>query len=115
MPKSARVRKRREYLELQKDGQRIVVAHFVFFVRRRADDEGARLGLIVSRKVGNAVVRNRVKRLCRELFRLHATELLPPNYDCVVLARAGAAEVALRAMHDEWRRALTRLRREPRA
>ena len=49
----------------------------------------ARLGLSVSRKVGNAVRRNRWKRLIREAFRLHQAEL-PQGLDFVVIPRAGA-------------------------
>lgn len=117
LPKDARVRKRREYLELQK-GRRIVSAHFVFFVQLREPSEAepaprSRLGLIVSRKVGNAIARNRVKRRSRELFRRFHTELLGPGWDCVALARAGAAEVTLETMHYEWRRALGKLRPRP--
>jgi ribonuclease P protein component len=110
LPKVARVRKRREYQELQK-GRRLVSAHFVFFVQKRASEaERSRLGLIVSRKVGNAVARNLVKRRSRELFRKNHEALLGPGWDCVALARPGAAEVTFEAMHAEWRRALAKLR-----
>lgn len=55
-----------------------------------------RLGLSVSRKIGNAVVRNRWKRLLREAFRLERTEL-PEGIDIVCIPRAGA-EPALRPL-----------------
>jgi len=50
------------------------------------------LGITASRKVGNAVTRNRIKRLIREFFRRHSQEIIPPQ-DVVVIARASAAEI----------------------
>ena len=56
------------------------------------DPERARLGLTVSRKVGNAVVRNRVKRRVREWFR-HDGRSLTAGWDVVVIARQEAARL----------------------
>lgn len=53
-----------------------------------------RLGITASRKVGNAIVRNRVKRGIREWFR-HQRQHLAPDTDTVVIARAGAGELAV--------------------
>lgn len=56
------------------------------------DREHARLGLVISKKnVGDAVARNRVKRLCREVFRHQSAGL--PGIDIVVLARPGLAAI----------------------
>ncbi|HEU4430946.1 MAG TPA: ribonuclease P protein component [Myxococcota bacterium] len=59
----------------------------------------SRLGLVVSRKVGGAVTRNRVKRRVREWFRRHRADL-PVGADLVVIARRQAAELATQAL---WR------------
>jgi ribonuclease P protein component len=61
------------------------------------DGPYARLGLSVSRKVGNAVVRNRWKRILREAFRLQAANL-PPQTDLVVVARSVAPPTLAEAM-----------------
>jgi len=63
--------------------------HFLIFVR--PSNLGPRLGLTVSRKVGKAVGRNRIKRRVREFFRLHKIGL--PAADIVVIARPGAADL----------------------
>ena len=59
-----------------------------------------RLGLTVSRKIGGAVARNRVKRILREFFRL-SYDLWPFPVDLVVVARQGAAKLSYAELADE--------------
>lgn len=89
LPKSCRLRKRPEFLATQRRGRKLITKSFLFFALP-VEHGGVRLGITVSRKVGVAVVRNRVKRLLREAFRLHQHEL-PSGLDLVAIARSEAA------------------------
>jgi ribonuclease P protein component len=80
-----RIRKRSEYQALYEKARRIPSRSFVLFVR--ANDSGRpRLGITVTKKIGDAVRRNRAKRLLREIFRRHKNEL--QDVDIVVNGRA---------------------------
>ena len=69
---------------------------------------GVRLGITVSRKVGNAVVRNRLKRWIREYFRCHRAGLTAP-LDLSVIAKPGAAALSHAQIICQLREAFTRL------
>jgi len=94
LPRARRVRKRADYLAIQGAGRRFSGDHYMWFVRRAAVSTGqagpARIGITVSRKVGGAVLRNKVKRWIRESCRRMQGEL-PVGTDLVIVARPSAA------------------------
>jgi ribonuclease P protein component len=91
-PKSVRLRRRREFLALQRHGKRRHTPSFVI-LQAPAATPGSRLGITVSSRVGNAVVRNRVKRLVREVFRVRR-QALQGAFDIVVIAKPDAATIS---------------------
>ena len=92
---------------MQDQGRRVEVPHLV--VRWAGNDGDApRFGLAVSRRVGNAVVRNRVKRWIREALR-HERQGLG-GVDVVLIARTSAAEAGHAALRDSVAKAFVRIR-----
>ena len=91
-PKTARLRKRCQFVELSRTGSKLQSAHFVVISKSNETCE-SRLGITVSRRVGNAVVRNRIKRQIREFFRRHRADLTRAT-DFLIIARKGAAPLA---------------------
>jgi ribonuclease P protein component len=100
---SRRLRRHGEFVVAQRSGRRVGTPHFTLLVAAQPPPpRPSRLGVVVARRVGTAVRRNRVKRLCRECFRTWP-ELLPDGVDLVVIAREGAPELALADVRAEWR------------
>jgi ribonuclease P protein component len=114
-PKRGRLSRSAEFERVYRQGRSLGNRHLVLYVFPRGEatpapelSSGPRLGLSVSRKVGGAVERNRVKRLLREAFALEA-ERLPADTDVVVVARPEARELAEREGLDGLRGALAEL------
>lgn len=85
----------------------------LFILEREASEEGFRLGLTVSRKVGKAVWRNRVRRVLREFFRLHQAMIEKP-LDIVVVPKRNLdpKSIDMALVEQEFLPALSRLVRE---
>ena len=95
-PRARRIRKRPHYLVVQNTGRRLGSAHYLLFARRQESgtDGLPRIGITVTKKVGNAVVRNRVKRWVRESCR-KMMDRFPAGVDLVIVARPSAAGAGL--------------------
>jgi ribonuclease P protein component len=104
-PKSARLLARKEFLLLQNHGKRRHCPHFVLLLSP-AKGERSRLGVTVTRRFGNAVQRNRMKRLLREFFRANKEKIVPPQ-DILIIPRIGAHRLTLNLITKEIGKALS--------
>ncbi len=107
-PKSARLVFSSEFLRVKKEGLSYASRTMILGFLKNADASTpspapARTGLITSRRVGNAVVRNRVRRRLREMVRLDRPRLLPGAW-LVLIARRAAVDASFAELQAEWRR-----------
>jgi ribonuclease P protein component len=87
-----RLKRRAEFRQVQDTGRKHHTRHFLIVVLARGGEGPPRIGITVTKKVGNAVARNRVKRLVREVFRQERARF-PAGCDIVFIAKDGAPEL----------------------
>jgi len=104
--KAERLRKRPEFTSLSAGGFRRTAPNFIIVCGRNVFTH-PRLGITVSKKVGNAVCRNRIKRLVREFFRNHKELFFSADYS--IIARSGARQLEYASVCQELANALGRI------
>ena len=98
------LRTRRQFALVYDRGRKAVGTHLVAFALTPPEDSNpeetrdVRVGIVASRRVGNAVRRNRAKRLLRDAWREHRTRLEPPLW-VVLVARSRAADRDTKSAH----------------
>jgi len=93
-------------------GSRAAGPAFVVQSRRRADDGPARVGFTVTRKIGTATERNRIRRRLRELVKRLDVISMRPHHDYVLVGRRAALDRTFTVMLDDLQSALSRLDRQ---
>jgi ribonuclease P protein component len=92
LKKELRIKKNKEFQEIFKKGQSFANRQFVVYMLAREGQESFHIGLSVSKKIGNAVTRVRIKRLIRQSI-LELKDQLFTGNDYVIIARKPAAEM----------------------
>ena len=108
-----RLRQRGEFLAVAA-GAKIPAAAFVLQARRRDDDGPARVGFTVSRKVGTAVERNRVRRRLREAVRRSASREMLAGHDYVIVGRRAALTYDFTRLTGDLEQTLARIHKQRR-
>jgi ribonuclease P protein component len=104
-----RLRQRSDFVAAA-GGAKVPTAAFVLQVRNRGDAGPVRVGFTVSKKVGTATERNRVRRRLKEIVRLSAASGLPSGHDYVLIGRRAALSLPFERLSEDFKRALRRLR-----
>ncbi len=108
MPIVDQLRKRRDFLAAAK-AERAGVSAFLLQGRDRGDGGDVRIGFTVTKKTGNAVVRNRIRRRLREVARQVVPDAGRPGYDYVLVAREQALAAPFGALLSDLGKALRKL------
>jgi ribonuclease P protein component len=107
LPKSMRLRRRPEYVAVQSTGRKIHGNGFVALVVRSASATLGRVGFTVTKRIGNAVTRNRIKRRAREWLRTHGW--VPAGLDVVFIAKEAAVAQSSTDLAADLRRIVGRI------
>ncbi len=106
--KPGRLKKRAEFLRAASAGKKAAVGGVVLQALHRADEAPARLGFTVTKKVGNAVVRNRTRRRLKEAARLLLAQRPLTGVDLVLIGRDSTRARKFVTLQGDIRRALER-------
>jgi ribonuclease P protein component len=106
--KPGRLKRRPEFLCVASSGKKAAVGGVVLQALTRPDDEPARLGFTVTKKVGNAVVRNRTRRRLKEAARVLLAQRPVAGVDLVLIGRNSTRKRNFIALQGDIRRALER-------
>lgn len=113
-PRTARLLKRADFVRVYEHGRRHFGAHMTFFyLRREAPAGGARVGLTVSRALGGAVERNRIRRRLREAVRLRRAALARP-VDVVINPKRSALKTEFPALLSDVEKGFAMIERSAR-
>ena len=107
-----RLKQRTDFLAAA-NGAKVATAAFVLQGRDRNDAGPARIGFTVTRKIGNAVERNRLRRRLRDIVRRTPADELRPGHDYVLIGRRPALNRPFERMAQDFTDALLRLQRHP--
>lgn len=103
LPKSKRLTRPAQFAQVKAEGVTHRAGALVLGVLPGNGEVAYQVGFVTSKRLGNAVVRNRVRRRLREVVRVHQMRILPGTW-LVLIARPSAAQATLRELEHDWLR-----------
>lgn len=97
MEKAYRIKRNEDFQLIYKKGKSVANRQFVVYRFDHHNQAHFRLGISVSKKIGNAVVRNRIKRGIRESFKVHKMDVVPADF--IVIARQPTKDMTTAEMN----------------
>jgi ribonuclease P protein component len=101
-----RLKRRADFLRVAANGCKVPSGGLVLQALNRGDQDAVRIGFTVTKKVGNAVIRNRTRRRLKEAARLQMAEQSLSGTDLVLIGRASTRSRKFSALREDLRRAL---------
>ena len=102
------IKRNYEFRRLYSAGKSSATGHIALYCRRSRQRGRNQLGITVGTKVGNAVVRNRVRRKLKEIYRLHESEIRR-GFDLVIVARVKSRDATYRQLETDFLRLVDKL------
>jgi len=104
------LKKRKDFVRIAQDGRKFVTSGLVLQALKRPDDnpfgDGVRVGFVTTKKLGNAVKRNRIRRRLRALAREFLPQMAQPQSDYVLIGRVVAYDRKFSSLQSDLKRAL---------
>ncbi|GKU77131.1 ribonuclease P protein component [Paenibacillus sp. L3-i20] len=97
MRRKLRLRNREDFSRIYRGGKSFANGQFVVYWSKQRIADPFRLGVSTSKKIGNAVMRNRMRRMVKEIVR-HQEQRIVPNTDLILIVRKPATTLALKEM-----------------
>ena len=106
LPKANRLRQKKDFKRVYQRGKSLSMPYFVLYWHKSYQSE-ARIGFSISKKIGKAVARNRLKRQCRAIIKDHLANFAP-KYDYILVLRQAAAKSDYNALSGQLVQAMQR-------
>jgi ribonuclease P protein component len=102
-PRASRLRRSADFRQIKARGKSVTGRYFIVATRRTGEELPPCLGIVTTRRIGGAVIRNRLRRQVRDIFRRNQHRILR-GIQLVTVVRGSAVNISLRELEQDWLR-----------